>query len=71
METFFLLTEIILVGFGLFGLTMLTNIWWAMVAGSVLGILAMEKALAARQQEQTYARVRAVAKKHLPGGRAA
>ena len=47
MEMFFLLTEVILVGIGLLGITMLTNIWTAMVTASVLGIIAMEKALAA------------------------
>lgn len=71
METFFLLVEVILVGFGLLALAMLTNIWWSMIAGSVLGIVAMEKALAAQREHRLHERIRAVAKRHLPGGRAA
>lgn len=45
VEWFFLFAEVLLVGVGLFGLTMLTNIWWALLSGSVLGVIAMEKAL--------------------------
>lgn len=71
METFLLLVEVILVGIGLVGLTMLTNLWWTMIAGSVLGVLAMEKALAANREVRLKARIREVAKRHLPGGKAA
>ena len=70
METFFLLIEVILVGFGLVALTMLTNLWYAMLAGSVLGIVAMEKALAAQREERLKAQIRRAAKTVLPGGRA-
>ena len=71
VETFLFFIEVILVGLGLFGLTMLTNIWWTMIVGSVLGIIAVEKGLAAQRELKLHARVRAVAKRHLPGGRPA
>lgn len=71
METFFLIVEVILVGLGLFGLMMLTNLWWTMIAGSILGIVAMEKALAVHNEARLKRRIREVAKRHLPGGRAA
>lgn len=53
MEMFFLLTEVILVGMGLLALTMLTNIWYGMLTGAVLGVIAMEKALAANAARAT------------------
>jgi hypothetical protein len=69
MGAFFLLTEVLLVAFGLIAVMKLTNVWWAILAAAVLGVVAMERVQAAHREGLLHERIRAVAKKHLPGGR--
>ena len=46
MGLLFLLAEVLLIGMGLLALGMLTNIWYALLTGSVAGVVAVERAAA-------------------------
>ena len=70
MEWFLLTVELIFVVVGLAGVAMV-YIPAALIVASVLGVWSMERALAANEARKLHARVREVAKRRLPGGRAA
>jgi len=65
-----LLAELLFVLAGLYGVWLMSQPVSYVVSG-ILGLIAVERVQAHRDERKLHARIRAVAKRHLPGGKAA